>query len=122
MRETVWNHIKSNAKDKKIYIDQINGHAEHCHCLISLSSDQTIEKIMQLIKGESSFWINQQKITEEKFEWQDEYYAVSVSESVLNKVREYIRNQEAHHQHKSFHDELDEFIRKFGFKEFRDLK
>jgi len=41
---------------------------------------------MQLIKGESSFWINKNKLTARKFEWQDEYFAVSVSESVVDKV------------------------------------
>ncbi len=39
---------------------------------------------MQLIKGESSFWLNKNGLTREKFESQDEYFAVSVSESMLN--------------------------------------
>jgi REP element-mobilizing transposase RayT len=60
---------------------------------------------MQLIKGESSFWINQQGLTKEKFQWQTEYFAVSVSESILEKVRNYIRNQESHHSKKSFQEE-----------------
>lgn len=71
---------------------------------------------MQLIKGESSFWINKQGLTHQKFEWQDEYFAVSVSESALDKVREYIKNQEEHHKQKSFQEEYDEFIAKYNFK------
>jgi len=67
---------------------------------------------MQLIKGESSHWINEQKTTNSKFEWQDEYFAVSVSESVMNKVREYIKNQESHHARKSWDDEYNELIEK----------
>jgi putative transposase len=70
---------------------------------------------MHLIKGESSFWINKNKLTKEKFEWQDEYFAVSVSESVVDKVRDYIKKQEIHHEKKSFQEEYDEFISKFGF-------
>ena len=54
--------------------------------------DQTIQKTMQLIKGESSFWINKNCLTKEKFEWQDEYFAVSVSESIIDNVRDYIKN------------------------------
>lgn len=46
IRQTLWNHIRENAKEKGIYIDFINGHAEHCHCLISLGVDQTIQKVM----------------------------------------------------------------------------
>ena len=69
LRKKVWQHIKENAKEKNIFIDHINGHKDHCHCLISLGSDQTIQKIVQLIKGESSFWINKYQLTKQKFEW-----------------------------------------------------
>ncbi len=61
MRTQVWQHIRENAKQKGLYVDFINGYSEHCHCLISLGVDQTISKVMQLIKGESSFWINRNK-------------------------------------------------------------
>ena len=118
LRLKVWNHIRENAKEKKIFIDFINGYSDHCHCLVSLSIDQTIQKVMQLIKGESSFWINKNKLTIEKFEWQDEYFAVSVSESMLDKVREYIKNQEEHHSKKTFQKEYEEFIAKYGFERF----
>lgn len=120
LRQKVWQHIKENAVKKGIFIDFVNGYDDHCHCLISLGPDQTLQKLMQLIKGESSFWINQQGLTKEKFEWQDEYFAVSVSESVLPRVRNYIKNQEAHHQRKSFEDEYNEFILKYGFQKFKD--
>jgi REP element-mobilizing transposase RayT len=120
IRQTFWQHIKENAKEKGIFIDFVNGHADHCHCLVLLGSDQTISKIMQLIKGESSFWINHNKIINQKFEWQDEYYAVSVSESGLVNVRNYIRNQEEHHAHKTFQEEYDDFIVKYGFQRFKD--
>ncbi|MBK8626714.1 MAG: IS200/IS605 family transposase [Saprospiraceae bacterium] len=121
LRKTVWQHIKDNAKEKEIYIDHINGFEEHCHCLVSLSHDQSIEKIMQLIKGESSYWINKNKLTKEKFQWQNDYFAVSVSESVVDRVRAYIRRQEEHHKKKSFNDEFDEMITKFGFVRHEDL-
>jgi REP element-mobilizing transposase RayT len=120
LREKVWQHIRDNAKEKGIFVDFVNGYHDHCHCLISLGSDQTIEKIMQLIKGESSLWINKNKLTEQKFGWQDEYFAVSVSESMINKVRNYIKNQEEHHRLKTFEEEYNEFIVKYGFKKFKD--
>ncbi|WP_264525130.1 IS200/IS605 family transposase [Flavobacterium sp. N502536] len=115
LRQKVWKHIKENAREKGIYVDFVNGYSDHCHCLISLGSDQNIQKIMQLVKGESSYWINKNNLTKEKFEWQDEYFAVSVSESSIDKVRNYIKNQEIHHQKKTFQEEYDEFISKFDF-------
>lgn len=125
MRQKVWQHIRENAKLKGIFVDFINGYSDHCHCLVSLGVDQTIQKTMQLIKGESSFWINKNVelapfLNEQKFEWQDEYFAVSVSESMIDKVRNYIKNQEHHHQSKTFAEEYDEFIVKYGFQKFKD--
>ena len=55
-----------------------------------------------------------------KFQWQDEYFAVSVSESQVDTVRNYIRNQEDHHKKKSFKEEYDEFIQKYGFQVLKD--
>ena len=117
-RKQVFDHIRENAIDKGIYIDFINGHLEHVHCLISLGSGQNIDKILMLLKGESTYWINKNKIFMGKFEWQEEYFAVSVSESAVNRVREYIKNQEKHHRKKSFHEEYNEFMRKYGFDKF----
>ncbi len=85
LRKKAWEHIKENAKEKGIFIHTINGYQEHCHCLISLGPDQTMSKIMQLIKGESSYWINKHNLCKQKFEWQDEYFALSVSESMVAK-------------------------------------
>jgi REP element-mobilizing transposase RayT len=118
IRQKIFNHIKENAESKGIYIDFINGYFEHVHCLISLGSGQTIDKIVMLLKGESSYWINRNKICSTKFEWQEEYFAVSVSESIVNKVRDYIKNQENHHRKRTFDEEYNEFIRKYGFDAF----
>ncbi|SHJ35490.1 REP element-mobilizing transposase RayT [Arenibacter nanhaiticus] len=110
LRKQVWNHIRKNAIEKNICIDFINGYPDHCHILISLGTDQTIRKVMQLIKGESSFWINKNNLCKTKFEWQEEYYAASVSHSMPNRVRNYIKNQEEHHRTKSFQKEYSELI------------
>lgn len=115
MRHQVFKHIRDNGLGKGIYVDFVNGHIDHLHCLISLNADQTIANILQLLKGESSFWINKNNLSNEHFEWQDDYFAVSVSESGLHAVREYIKNQEAHHTKKTFAEEHDEFIKKYGF-------
>jgi putative transposase len=115
-RYDVHKHIIENCKEKQIFLQAINGYTDHLHCLISLGKDQTISKISQLIKGESSFWINRNNLISEKFEWQDDYFAVSVSESQVIKVVEYIKNQEVHHSKKSFNDEVDEFMTKYGWE------
>lgn len=120
LREKMWKHIKENGKEKGIFIDFVNGYNDHCHCLVSMKSDQTIQKVIQMIKGESAFWFNNQNFILEKFGWQDEYFAVSVSESMIENVRNYIRNQETHHSKKSFDDEYNKMIDVYGFQKFND--
>lgn len=115
-KELVIEHIKQNAKLKSIYLDSLNGNTEHLHCIISLGPDQSVSKVMQLIKGESSFWINKNNISGAPFEWADEYFAVSVSESQIQKVRSYISGQEEHHKIKSWEEEYSEFITSYGFE------
>jgi putative transposase len=116
IRPKVFEHIRENAKKKGIFIGAINGWLEHVHCLVSLASGQTIDEVIRLLKGESSHWINQNRLCKMKFHWQDEYFAVSVSESLLPAVRRYIDNQELHHQSRSFGDEFDDFIGRAGFQ------
>jgi putative transposase len=118
IRKQVFDHIRENAREKSIHIDFINGHLEHVHCLLSLGSGQNIDKILMLLKGESSHWINLTNICKGKFEWQDEYFAVSVSESGVDRVRAYIKNQEEHHRKRTFQEEYDEIMKKYGFDKF----
>jgi len=116
LRSKLLTHIKENSISKNIYIVCLNCVADHIHLLLSLANDQSISKAAQLIKGESSYWINKEKLINGRFEWQDDYIAVSVSESMVGKVKEYIITQEEHHKQKSFSEEYDEFIKKYRFK------
>ena len=68
IRNAMWQHIKENAKAKEIFVDYVNGFNNHCHCLVSLGTDQTISKVIQLIKGESAFWFNKQNFIVEKLQ------------------------------------------------------
>ncbi len=118
IKKLVIEHIKENAKSKGIYIDIIDGHVQHLHCLILLHPDHALSNDIRLIKGESSHWINKNHITLRNFKWAVEYYAVSVSDSHIPRVRNYIRNQEAHHRKKSWKEETEEYLVKYGFERF----
>lgn len=116
----MFEHIRENARTKDIFIDHINGTLITFTASYLLGSDQTIEKVMQLIKGESSFWINQNGLTKTKFVWQDEYFVVSVHPGGLQSVRRYIANQEEHHKHTTFDTEYADFLFRAGFQRLKD--
>jgi putative transposase len=86
-------------------VNIVNGVEDHVHCLFIMKPTHSISKIMQSVKAKSSKWVNENKLTEERFEWQVGFGAFSVSHFYLNTVYNYILNQEKHHSRKSFVEE-----------------
>ncbi len=91
----------------------INGVSDHVHIFIGMRPTQSVSDLMQDVKGSSSKWINEQKFTTHKFEWQEGYGAFSYSLSQVKNVISYINNQEAHHARQSFKEEYITFLQKF---------
>lgn len=83
----------------------INNMPDHVHLLIGLNPKQSISEMMRLIKGDSSEFVNKQKLTNRKFHWQDGYGAFSNSRSQIDGVVKYILNQKEHHLKKTFKEE-----------------
>ena len=92
----------------------INGVEDHIHILIGLRPKQSISDLMQDVKGGSSKWINDNKFTLGRFEWQEGYGAFSYSSNELKSVIEYIKKQEEHHSKKSFREEYIDFLKYFN--------
>ena len=76
--------------------------------------DQSLSDLMQLVKGESSEWINNKKLTPSQFRWQQGFGAFSYAKSQIHRVANYIETQELHHQKITFLDEYMQFLKKFG--------
>jgi hypothetical protein len=84
-----------------------------------------LSELIKIIKGFSSKWINEKGFLQKKFEWQEGYGAFSYSRSHIDKVVQYIHNQEIHHAKRTFLEEykkmLDDFEveydERFVFKE-----
>jgi putative transposase len=95
----------------------INGMPDHIHCLFLLSPQRSIAEVIKQIKGGSSHFINQNNLITEKFAWQTGYAAYSVSESVVDKVFQYIKNQKQHHTKKTFQQEYAEFLKLYGLED-----
>ncbi len=94
----------------------INGMPDHVHCLFLLNPQKPITEIIKQIKGATSHFINEQSLIEEKFSWQTGYASFSVSESIVEKVFEYIKNQKIHHAKKTFQQEYHDFLKLYGLE------
>ena len=93
--------------------------SDHTHALIDLPTSMCIEEVVQLFKGSSSHWINENKLIKGRFAWGRGYGAFSVSHSDVDRVAMYIAGQEEHHRKKSFAEEFELFVRRYGL-EWRD--
>ena len=79
-----------------------------------LSKNESISHVVEEVKRNSSRWIKTIDARYGRFEWQGGYGAFSVSQSVVDKTLEYIRNQKTHHAKHSFHDEYIGFLKLYG--------
>ncbi len=91
---------------------QIGGYIDHVHLLLRLSPTIAPATFIGKIKSSSSIWVQERKQIE--FAWQRGYAIFSVSPSILPRVQNYIRNQEAHHANTSFEDEINSWLKVFG--------
>ena len=89
---------------------------EHAHALIDLPTQYSIEEIFKLIKGASSHWINQNRLVKGKFFWGRGYGVFSVSQSSVAHVARYIEAQEKHHRKRTFLEEYQHMIRRYGLE------
>jgi putative transposase len=117
IKDIVCEHIQEETRKKSIRLLIINGHLDHLHCLISLGPKQCIADVMQSIKGESAYWFNNKSglAGSGRLTWQDDYFAISVSESHRERVHAYIQNQEQHHQGMTYYQEIGRMAERFGF-------
>ena len=112
IRKKLFNHIHAIASEKSYHLSQIIGIEDHVHCLFSFNPKYSISKMINDIKGESSHWLNEQKLLKAKFNWQRGFGVFSVSESNVDGVRNYIKNQEGHHRKITFSEEWNLLLKK----------
>jgi len=116
VEQKVYQYISEQLRGQGCPVRIINGMPDHIHCLFLLSPQKSIAEVVKQIKGSSSHFVNQNNLISEKFAWQTGYAAYSVSESGVEKVFEYIKNQKRHHQKKTSQQEYNQFIKLYGFE------
>ncbi len=107
----LWAYMAGIGKKYDVQVIQAGGTADHIHLLVSMPPDISISKAIQLIKGNSSKWINDTYYpVDRQFKWQTGYAAFSVGQSNLKMVKLYILNQKKHHQKMTYNEEYAKLI------------
>jgi putative transposase len=112
-KEELYKYIAGIIKEKehKLYI--VNGMPDHVHILIGYNPIEALSELMKEVKRCSSIFINNNKWVKGKFEWQAGYGGFSYSKSQIDKIYNYIKNQEKHYEIRTFREEYIELLKKF---------
>lgn len=107
----LWAYLIGIGKNLKVLVIAAGGTENHVHLLFVLPPTLTLAKAVQLFKANSSRWMSERGRI---FTWQQGHGAFSVSPSQASHVKQYIRNQAAHHRKRSFEDEFLLLLKKSG--------
>lgn len=94
----------------------VGGTANHVHVLLMFLKTETVAHVVEEMKRNSSRWIKTLSTQYERFAWQGGYAAFSVSQSVVEKTRQYVLNQAEHHKKVSFRDEYIHFLKLYNIE------
>ena len=92
----------------------VNGVEDHVHCFVGLRPVVSISELMKTVKAKSSKYINDHKLTPDRFEWQEGYGVFSYHQSLVDTVFKYIQNQEQHHSVETFAEEYMNLLKEFN--------
>jgi putative transposase len=112
-KNDLYKYITGIVQNNKSKMLAINGMQDHIHIFIGYKPSIALPDLVKDIKIASSLWINDNKLTGQRFNWQEGYGAFSYSHSHIDKVCNYIQEQELHHAKKTFKDEYAEFLKQF---------
>jgi REP element-mobilizing transposase RayT len=74
----------------------IGGVEDHVHVLLSLPSNVSVSKTLQLIKGGQSKWVHDMFPEQRHFFWQEGYGAFSIGITQVDDTVSYIERQAEH--------------------------
>lgn len=104
-RDELCKYITGIVQNKQNKMLAINCQPDHIHFLVGFNPDQAISTMIQIVKSNSSKWINERGFVQRQFSWQAGFGAFSYSTSQIDNVIRYINNQDTHHAKKRFKEE-----------------
>ena len=92
----------------------INTMPDHAHIFIGMKPDTALSDLVRDVKRDSTNFVNREIMIHRKFSWQEGFGAFTYSHSQIDGVVKYIRNQEEHHRHRTFHEEYESMLKGFA--------
>ncbi len=113
-REELFRYIWGILKNKQCHLYRINRARDHLHLLTSPHPTVSLADLVKDIKLASSAWIKETGTFLNFTHWQDGYGAFTHSPAEKDRIIEYIKGQEEHHEKVLFHEELRKLLVEAG--------
>lgn len=114
IREEMHRYLGGTCNGLDCPVLKVGGYTDHVHILCGMSRILSIAAIVGELKRESSKWVKTKGGMLGKFSWQNGYGVFSVGQNDIERVRQYIVNQEDHHAHRMFQEEYRAFLEEHG--------
>lgn len=114
LRKTVANYFRQYSSSNAITIECVYVNADHVHMLLDLPEKLSMNEMAGMLKKGSADWINISGLLSEQFNWEEGFFAFSVSQSNVEPVKKYIDAQDELHRSESFAEELQHFFEGYG--------
>ena len=95
---------------------RVGGVSDHVHVVCILSRNENVAHLVEELKRNSSRWIKKLSPNYHRFAWQGGYAVFSVSESVVGRTVEYVKDQREHHRKRTFQEEYKQFLQLYHIK------
>ena len=113
IQQNLYAYMIGICRKLECYVQAIGGVEDHVHILCLHSKKIALIKLLEELKSHSSKWAKTQGEAHQNFYWQNGYGSFSVSPTAIDKVIQYIENQEEHHKNQTFKDEYRALLHKY---------
>ena len=112
LRKSLFGYMGATMKQLDCMPVEIGGVEDHVHLLCLFPRTRSVADVIKETKRVSTKWLQEQTVELRDFHWQAGYGVFSVSQSNVESVIGYIRDQESHHRKVTFQDEYRAFLRR----------
>jgi putative transposase len=110
----LYSYISGILKNKNCHLYWINGIENHIHILTDIHPSYAVADIVRDIKSSSSLWIKKSMMFPAFTSWSEGYGSFTCSYSDLDRLINYVKNQQIHHKKVSFEAEYRQVLSEAG--------
>ncbi len=104
-KDQLYKYITGIVTNKGRKLLAIGGMPDHVHLFVGMKPDLSVSELIRDVKRSSSLFINEKQWFRGHFSWQEGFGAFSYSRDDLDRIVNYVLNQEEHHRRRTFREE-----------------